>query len=150
MVCEFQSLTGLRYGELAALQTQDYDKEKQEIDVNGTLSCIGSFKDSAMRLSPKSSYSIRKVSLDARVNEIINYFLTVNKARRLWKSNFHKNDYIFITEGGLPFDLHYINKVIKKVGFFKPITTHTFRHTHISLFSRSKCPSKGYYGAYRA
>ena len=39
----FQSLTGLRFGEMVALRTQDYDKENAEIDVNATLSNRGSF-----------------------------------------------------------------------------------------------------------
>lgn len=142
MICEFQALTGLRFGELAALRTQDYDSQNKIIDVNGTLTTRGSFADDAMRLSPKNAYSIRKVTLDPRADKIINHFILANKARLLWKSKVAKNDYIFVTDGGLPYDLHFVNKVIKRVGFHKPVSTHTFRHTHISLLAEANVPLK--------
>lgn len=142
LICEFQSLTGLRFGELAALRTQDYDAKNKLIDVNGTLSTRGSFADDAMRLSPKNAYSIRKVALDPRADKIINHFILANKARRLWKGKFSKNDYIFVTDGGLPYDLHFVNKILKRTGFHKPVSTHTFRHTHISLLAEANVPLK--------
>lgn len=142
LLCEFQALTGLRFGELAALREQDYDRENKIIDINGTLSTRGSLADESMRLSPKNVYSIRKVSLDVRADKIINHFITANKARRLWKNKFAKNDYIFVTDGGLPYDIHYVNKILKKVGFYKPVSTHTFRHTHISLLAEANVPLK--------
>ena len=74
LLCEFQSLTGLRFGEMVALRVQDYDEKKSEIDVNASLSSYGSLKSEAIRSSPKNIYSIRKVSLDARAKQIINHF----------------------------------------------------------------------------
>ena len=142
MLCEFQALTGLRFGELAALRLHDYDSDAKVIDINGTLSTRGSLANPSMRLSPKNAYSIRKVSLDDRADKIINHFIVANKARSLWKSNFAKNDYIFITDGGLPYDIHFVNKIIKRVGFHKPVSTHTFRHTHISLLAEANVPLK--------
>lgn len=95
-----------------------------------------------MRLSPKNAYSIRKVSLDVHADKIINHFILANKARRLWKGNLAKNDYIFVTDGGLSYDLHFVNKIIKRVGFHKPVSTHTFRHTLISLLAEANVPLK--------
>ena len=141
MICEFQALTGLRIGELLALRLCDYDKSKNEIDVNATLCGSGSMKN-AKRIAPKNVYSIRRVSLDDRATNIINYFITAKKARELWKSKFSTNDYIFVTDGGKPYDTHYINRTIKKVDFHKHITTHTFRHTHISLLAEADVPLK--------
>lgn len=142
LLCEFQALTGLRFGEMVALRTQDYDIENAEIDVNATLSNRGSFSDPAMRLPPKNVHSIRKVKLDARAVQIINHFITANQAKRLWKSKFADLGYIFVTDGGLPYDLHYVNRTIKKLGFHKPVSTHTFRHTHISILAESNVPLK--------
>lgn len=42
----------------------------------------------------------------------------------------------------MPYDLHYINRTIKKLGFPKPVSTHTFRHTHISILAESNVPLK--------
>ena len=142
LLCEFQSLTGLRFGEMVALRTQDYDIENAEIDINATLSNRGSFADTSMRLPPKNVHSIRKVKLDARAVQIINHFITANQARRLWKSKFVDLGYIFVTDGGLPYDLHYVNRTIKKLGFHKPVSTHTFRHTHISILAEANVPLK--------
>lgn len=83
LLCEFQSLTGLRFGEAVAFRTQDYDRENAEIDINATLSNRDSFSDPAMRLFPKNVHSIRKVKLDVRAVQIINHFITANQARRL-------------------------------------------------------------------
>ena len=113
-----------------------------EIDINATLSTRGSFSDPAMRLPPKNVHSIRKVKLDARAVQIINHFITANQARRLWKSKFADLGYIFVTDGGLPYDLHYVNRTIKKLSFPKPVSTHTFRHTHISILAESNVPLK--------
>lgn len=138
LICEFQSLTGLRIGELSALRVCDYDKKTHEIDINATLCTARSLKDPSLRISPKNVYSIRRVTLDARAEHIINYFITAKKARELWKAKLSDyNDYIFVTDGGLPYDSHYINKVLKKVEFHKHVSTHTFRHTHISLLAES-------------
>ena len=142
LLCEFQSLTGLRFGEMVALRIQDYNPSTSEIDINATLTMVGSLKSPAIRVPPKNVHSIRKIKLDERATQIINHFITANKARKLWKQNFPSTDYIFITNGGLPYDLRYVNKVIKKIGFFKPVSTHTFRHTHISLLAESNVPLK--------
>ena len=142
LLCEFQSLTGLRFDEAVAFRTQDYDRENAEMDINATLSNRDSFSNPAMRLFPKNVHSIRKVKLDAGAVQIINHFITANQARRLWKSKFADLGYIFVTNGGLPYDLHYINRTIKKLGFPKPVSTHTFRYTHISILAESNAPLK--------
>lgn len=142
LLCEFQSLTGLRFGEMVALRTQDYDKTTNEIDINGTLSTYGSAKNPAKRLPPKNIHSIRKVQLDPRAAQIINYFLTANQARKLWKGQFTNTDYIFVTDGGLPYDLNFVNKILRKINFHKHISTHTFRHTHISFLAEANVPLK--------
>jgi len=142
LLCEFQSLTGLRFGEMVALRVQDYDEGKSEIDVNASLSSYGSLKNEAIRSSPKNIYSIRKVSLDARAKQIINHFITMNKSKQLWKPRFAKTDYIFVTDSGYPFDVHFVNKILKKVDFHKPISSHTFRHTHISFLAEANVPLK--------
>lgn len=142
LICEFQSLTGLRIGELLALRIKDYNKKENYIDINGTLTSRYTAKDGNIRLSPKNSYSIRKVWLDARANQILHIFILANNARRLLKPGFNPGNYIFVTDGGLPYDVHFINRIIKRVKFYKPVSTHTFRHTHISLLAESNVPLK--------
>ena len=142
LICEFQSLTGLRIGELTALRTQDFDRKKQTIDVNGTLTAKYKSTEGPQRVSPKNIYSIRAVSLDQRAMQILHRFIMANNARKLLKSNWNPDNYIFVTDGGQPFETQFINKILKRVNFRKLVSTHTFRHTHISLLAESKVPLK--------
>lgn len=141
LICEFQALTGLRIGELAALRTQDFDRNNHSIDVNGTLATHIA-EGSERRLSPKNVYSIRTVTLDMRALQIIKHFIVSNSARRLVNHSFNPDNYIFVTDGGQPYDHHYINKILKRLQYRKPISTHTFRHTHISLLAEANVPLK--------
>lgn len=129
LLCEFQALTGLRFGELVALQTHEYDKNKKCINVSATLALSKGTK-ALIRNTAKNVYSIRTVSLDDRATEIIEQFINMNSARKEWSTSFNDTNFIFVTNGGYPFDIHYVNKVLKKASPDKPISTHTFRHTH--------------------
>lgn len=134
---EFQSLTGLRIGELRALRSQDYNAKEGYIDVNATLT------HNNIRIAPKNEYSVRKVSLSNEAKQIIIKCLQLNKAREGFVQGYNNPDnYIFVTDGGVPYDSHYLNKLLKKVPFHKTVTTHTFRHTHISLLSEANIPLK--------
>lgn len=141
-LCEFQSLTGLRFGEMVALRDCDYDKDNHRIHVNGSL-CIDRGTTSELsRTTPKNVYSIRYVDLDSRSESILESFMLSNKVRQLWKHQERHNDYIFTTEGGYPFDHHFVNKVLKKLHYHKHLSTHIFRHTHISLLAAANVPLK--------
>lgn len=133
-ICEFQALTGLRYGELAALRDVDYDPVNKTIDVNATLS-FNVAGQRCHRGRPKNIYSIRTVSLDNRANEIISAFVLRNKADRRWFNlpGFKLPDhFIFVShQDGYPMDLSYVNHVLRSLHYRKRLTTHVFRHTHI-------------------
>ena len=142
LICEFQSLTGLRIGELLALRRQDFDRKNKFIDVNGTLTSRYTIKDGEIRLSPKNSYSIRTVSLDLRSIQILHRFIMATNTREVLNEKYNPENYIFTTDGGKPYDVHFINKIIKRAAFYKPVSTHTFRHTHISLLAEANVPLK--------
>lgn len=142
LLCEFQALTGLRFGEMAALRDQDFNERKSEIDVNATLMMIGSLRNPENRIPPKNVHSIRKVTLDQRAIDIIKHFQAANKARKLWKPKVEQTDYIFCSEGGIPFDHRRVNNVLRKIPFHKHVSTHTFRHTHVSLLAEANVPLK--------
>lgn len=141
LILEFQALTGLRINELLGLRTQDFDSHNKTVTVSGTLSIARGQKGPQL-LPPKNEYSYRAIQLDERSVKIIQHFMTANQARRLWKHNFKDTGFIFVTDGGNPFDYNTINKLLKKIDFTKHLTTHTFRHTHISLLAESNVPLK--------
>ena len=137
LLFEFQALTGLRIGELRALRVKDYDSKNEYIDVNATLS------DKGLRLPPKNEYSARRVHLNKRARHILSTFIQLNHSRKQIMQNYmNPEKYIFVTDGGVPYDSHYLNKILKSVPFNKVVTTHTFRHTHISLLAEKQTPLK--------
>ncbi|MDY4146874.1 MAG: tyrosine-type recombinase/integrase [Acidaminococcus fermentans] len=141
--CELQSRTGLRFGELAALRDEDY--EGDSIYVNGTLQWGLGKGEQPVRGTPKNVYSIRHVALDRRSREILDYYMLKNKRRRAWYPTVHDaagEHWIFCTREGGPLDITFVNHMLKKIKFPKKLTTHIFRHTHISLLAEQGVPLK--------
>ncbi len=73
LLCEFQSLTGLRFGEMVALRTQDFDIENAEIDVNATY-LIVAFLTLLCDFHQRMFILFVRWKLDARAVQIINHF----------------------------------------------------------------------------
>ena len=67
-----------------------------------------------------------------------------NKKSAKWDSNFKERNFIFTNSKGNPMPLSSINANIKNaaknVGIEKDISTHTMRHSHISLLSQLGVP----------
>lgn len=144
-ICEFQALTGLRYGELAALRDVDYDPVNHIIDVNATLN-FNLKGNRTFRGSPKNIYSIRKVALSDRAVEIIEQFIRANDAARpLSPFPGYKlpDHFIFVSRrDGYPLDISYVNHILRRIQYKKKLTTHIFRHTHISILAEQGVPLK--------
>lgn len=138
---EFMALTGLRSGELLALRTQDYDKNHQLINVNGTMIRL---EDGWHRGTPKNVFSYREVILNERAVSIIEQFLLENRRASKWTPDqYHDNGYIFTDEKGFPYKPNRINATLKKVHIpNKKLTTHIFRHTHICMLVEMGLPLK--------
>lgn len=143
LICEFQSRTGLRFGELAALRDRDYDGSG--VYVNATLVWPRKKGDTPHRGSPKNVYSVRHVKLDKRSREILEHFQLRNRHRRRWEPTRHDTDgesYIFTNTDGGPVDVSYVNRVLRQIQYSKHLSTHIFRHTHISLLAEAGVPLK--------
>ena len=137
LAMEFISLTGLRVGEMLALRIQDYSKEKKLVNVNGTIVKSAANGSDIQRGTPKNEYSYRDVTLNKRAIDILEWFILENK-RRKWKDPTYrdKDGYIFTTRTGNPYNVQYINKYLRKVRIpNKHISSHIFRHTHISILA---------------
>ncbi|MGF1957245.1 tyrosine-type recombinase/integrase [Enterococcus casseliflavus] len=75
-IAELLYLTGLRYGELQALQVKDFDGST--LDINGTLDYSFLKMADAIKTSPKNIYSKRIVSLPNRAVKIVNEIIEHN------------------------------------------------------------------------
>lgn len=144
LAMEFIALTGLRCGELLALRTQDYDAKKSSVNINGTLVKSACNGDDVQRGTPKNVYSYRDVILNDRARQILEWFMLENKKSAQWDRKTYKDKgYIFTTKSGNPYNIQYINKKLRELNLDnKKISTHVFRHTHISLLAEMGIPLK--------
>ncbi len=94
-IAEFLYLTGLRYGELLALQMKDYEDGK--ISINGTLDYTSMKMDNAIKTTPKNTYSQREVQLPNRAKELIESVIADNI---LAGRPTDPDQYIFISTSG--------------------------------------------------
>ena len=143
LLFEFVSLTGLRIGELLALRYSDYDKENATININGTIQYDYKNSSEIKRGTPKNIYSVRDVSLSDRAVSILDSIMLENKRRSLWFEGYIDHGYIFTSNRGNPYDIQFLNRRLKGVHIGgKHLTTHIFRHTHISMLAELGVPLK--------
>ena len=143
LLFEFVSLTGLRIGELLALRYSDYDKENATININGTIQYDYKNSSEIKRGTPKNIYSVRNVSLSDRAVSILDSIMLENKRRSLWFEGYIDHGYIFTSSRGNPYDIQFLNRRLKGVHIDgKHLTTHIFRHTHISMLAELGVPLK--------
>ena len=143
LLFEFISLTGLRIGELLALRYSDYDKENATININGTIQYDYKNSSEIKRETPKNIYSVRDVSLSDRAVSILDSIMLENKRRSLWFEGYIDHGYIFTSSRGNPYDIQFLNRRLKGVHIEgKHLTTHIFRHTHISILAELGVPLK--------
>ena len=143
LLFEFVSLTGLRIGELLALRYSDYDKENATININGTIQYDYKNSSEIKRGTLKNIYSVRDISLSDRAVSILDSIMLENKRRSLWFEGYIDHGYIFTSSRGNPYDIQFLNRRLKGVHIEgKHLTTHIFRHTHISMLAELGVPLK--------
>ena len=127
-------LTGMRYGELAALNyKEDIDFSKKTIHIKHTYD----FRQKE-RTTPKTIKSDRVITAPQKVLDIIKEQILENT------KNGFDTDSIFINTLGEPITSARVIIPLKnhgkKLGIDKNITTHMFRHSHISLLAELGIP----------
>ncbi|MFQ6202417.1 tyrosine-type recombinase/integrase [Streptococcus anginosus] len=142
LISEVLYLTGLRYGELQALRVRDYDGKT--LSVNGTLDYTSVQISEAKKTTPKNLYSYRNIDLPNRVIEIIEELLLEN---RLLVKGYNDDSFIFLASHKKnPLSIRSFNSVLasteEELHFKKHLTSHIFRHSHISLLSELNLPLK--------
>ncbi|MFS8952787.1 site-specific integrase [Streptococcus oralis subsp. tigurinus] len=127
-------LTGMRYGELAALSyKEDIDFPKKTIHIRHTYD----FR-LKKRTAPKTAKSDRIITAPQKVLDVIKEQIIENT------KNGFDTDSIFINTLGEPITSARVIIPLKnhgkKLGIDKNITTHMFRHSHISLLAELGIP----------
>lgn len=145
LLAEFMSLNGCRIGEAVALEKHNYHKNKRELDIHGSLDSID--KDAQKELT-KTLSSYRSTYLTHREIEIIDEILELNKFSANTNSDWPKTDYIFLNNRGKPIQRNSFNITLQKANsrlkkpIQKPLSSHIFRHTLVSMLAEKNVPLK--------
>ncbi|WP_375335793.1 site-specific integrase [Bacillus sp. WMMC1349] len=131
-------LTGMRCGEMLALNWTDLDKFRREINVYKSLS----FNKGEYKITtPKTKNSIRRISVNPKLISLLDQWK--EKQRKLFEQlniQYSENIYIFQYKD-LPPSKDVFSRRIKKIcerGSIKPIRLHDLRHSHVALLIHQK------------
>ena len=139
------AFTGIRKGELQALEWSDIDLTNNTITINKTLA-LNTDKKVVVQ-TPKSKSSIRIISIDEQTVSILKRWKFKQKEKFLMVgTRYKKNQPCFTEEVSNSYlYLNFMNANLKRIckkNNFKEIKVHGFRHTHCSLLFESGVPMK--------
>lgn len=130
--------TGVRIGELAALQWSDIDFNHHTLKVIKTYYNPTNNKKKFKITTPKSKASIRTITIDPLLIELLLEHKKEQEIIKIENKHFYiDNRFIFAGNEGYPNTLKHISirmaRLLKKTTIIKHLTPHSFRHTHTSL-----------------
>ena len=133
------ALTGMRYGELVALQLKNIDFQNKKIEIAGNFDSIHKIKT-----IPKTRKSIRNIQVSEAALEAIKRQI-IRLTERFQPLT--DDDYIFCFDvWNSPITLPTFSQIIKKYGAIagieKNLSSHVFRHSHISYLAETGLPIK--------
>ncbi|WP_159443211.1 tyrosine-type recombinase/integrase [Pilibacter termitis] len=143
LIAEFLARTGLRYGECIALCEENIKGDK--IEIVGSVDSINGIAKPKIT-SPKNLNSYRVIEIDRRTKEILNMQIERNTIFSVNERYCNDEKRIFCTRYGGIVSNKEFNKFLKsakeKTTIKKELTSHIFRHTHISLLAELNVPIK--------
>ena len=145
LLAEFMSLNGYRIGEAVAIERHNYRKESRKLDIYGTLDSIDR---NAKKELTKTISSYRTTNLTNREIEIIDEFIKLNELATSTNPELSDTDYIFLNNHGKPIQRNAFNITLQKANqrldkpINKPLSSHIFRHTLISMLAERNVPIK--------
>ena len=128
---EFLILSGLRFGEAAALEVSDVDKNDRLIHVRHTYDCVNKVVS-----TPKTGFSIRDVYMQDELLKLVKEISVYMKLQSLSAGYDNPHNLFFQSKSGGYIQFYSYAKYLKEhamKSIGRSITPHTLRHTHASL-----------------
>ncbi|WP_314347739.1 site-specific integrase [Mammaliicoccus vitulinus] len=140
-IVEFLSLNGMRIGELLAIENENVDLINKNLTIDGTIQRKANSKGQyGVKDTTKNLNSYRTIDLTNRSCEILKACMLENKKATQWDSRYINRNFVFTNYRGNPIYFNRVNEALEKarinLKIKKKITTHTLRHTHISLLTQ--------------
>lgn len=129
LLTEFMALSGLRYGEAAALERSDIDLENHVIHVSKTYDSV-----TDQTVPAKTMNSVDDVVIQPQLESVIRELNALMMRQKLMHQ--YRTELFLSDQSGRHVHYPAFNKYFREtcqrlVG--KPLTTHSLRHTHASL-----------------
>lgn len=126
-ITQFMILSGMRVGEVLALEVSDFDFENRVISVTKTRDAVTN-----EITTPKTAASIRQVYMQDELLVLCHHIIEMLKTIK------HGRKYVFWNKDGSPMQYAAYNKFLREYSekvLGRRITTHYLRHTHASLLA---------------
>ncbi|MFC7061650.1 tyrosine-type recombinase/integrase [Halobacillus seohaensis] len=147
------AFSGIRPGELCALQKSDLLFDKEVIDITKTLYNEKNNMRDYVLTPPKTYGSVREVPMEKVVLDMLRNVVLENDKRKMklrnssinyWNTmdEYHDEDFVFARKNGYPYTTIALNtrmnQLLKYTNITKRATPHIFRHTHVSMLAEAK------------
>lgn len=168
-IFEFQALTGMRISEVLGLKVETIDFDKKIASVVRSRATHGGASEDNYKGNVKNIQSYRKVQLSDRAIELLREEIEENLHHIQFNPDYKDNGWIFTSKSknkpdfnGSPLHYSVLNNFLnspqngktnkngrkrrvgmnidEKISFNKHISTHIFRHTHISFLAEQGVP----------
>lgn len=145
-LAEFMFLTGMRVGEATAMQPNDFDIKNQQAFVNGSIDRTEGYRK-GVKGPVKTNASYRTIDITQRTIDLVQRTIDEVSLDAIDNPKFKKLNYLFVTKNGVPVQINSFNLGLKKAGArigleHKNLSSHIFRHTHISWLAEKGYPLK--------
>lgn len=139
-VVEFMFFCGTRIGETLAIQNDNIDFENKTVEIDGTMKWKEVSNGFGIKDTTKTEKSYRVIALPTRIVKMLYSLQLENKKYTSWGSYYNDREYLFTNTHGNPLFDSVINAKLKDgckaCEINKRVTTHTLRHSNISLLAQ--------------
>lgn len=145
-LAEFMYLTGVRIGEAVILKKSDFDLANNLVNITGTIDISNGYKK-AMKGPTKTIKGTRKILLTSRCKSLVERTIEENKICELSCEHSSVDSFLFSTKSGTPIQTNSFNLSLKRAGnkiglSNKRLSSHIFRHSHVSILAEMNIPLK--------